>query len=144
MNYTITVLPGDGIGPEVITEAVKVMNAVGEKFGHIFTPQSGPVGGNAIDDFGTPLPEETKELCENTAAIVFGAVGGPKWDDPQAKTRPEDGILAIRKNLGLFANLRPLKIFAQVINYSPVRLSPNWVTNFQSEPPLACETPNFS
>ena len=121
MNYTITVLPGDGIGPEVITEAVKVMNAVGEKFGHIFTPQSGPVGGNAIDDFGTPLPEETKELCENTDAILFGAVGGPKWDDPQAKTRPEDGILAIRKNLGLFANLRPVKIFPQLINSSPVK-----------------------
>jgi len=121
MNYTITVLPGDGIGPEVITEAVKVMNAVGEKFGHIFTPQSGPVGGNAIDDFGTPLPEETKDLCENTDAILFGAVGGPKWDDPQAKTRPEDGILAIRKNLGLFANLRPVKIFPQLINSSPVK-----------------------
>ena len=88
MNYTITVLPGDGIGPEVITEAVKVLNAVGDKFGHIFTPQSGPVGGNAIDDFGTPLPEETKKLCENTDGILFGAVGGPKWDAPQATTRP--------------------------------------------------------
>lgn len=121
MNYTITVLPGDGIGPEVITEAVKVLNAVGDKFGHIFTPQSGPVGGNAIDDFGTPLPEETKKLCENTDGILFGAVGGPKWDDPQAKTRPEDGILAIRKNLGLFANLRPVKIYPQLINSSPVK-----------------------
>ena len=121
MNYTITVLPGDGIGPEVITEAVKVLNAVGDKFGHIFTPQSGPVGGNAIDNFGTPLPEETKKLCENTDGILFGAVGGPKWDDPQAKTRPEDGILAIRKNLGLFANLRPVKIYPQLINSSPVK-----------------------
>ena len=121
MNYTITVLPGDGIGPEVITEAVKVLNAVGDKFGHIFTPQSGPVGGNAIDNFGTPLPEETKKLCENTDGILFGAVGGPKWDDPQATTRPEDGILAIRKNLGLFANLRPVKIYPQLINSSPVK-----------------------
>ena len=121
MNYTITVLPGDGIGPEVITEAVKVLNAVGDKFGHMFTPQSGPVGGNAIDNFGTPLPEETKKLCENTDGILFGAVGGPKWDDPQATTRPEDGILAIRKNLGLFANLRPVKIYPQLINSSPVK-----------------------
>ena len=121
MNYTITVLPGDGIGPEVITEAVKVLNAVGDKFGHIFTPQSGPVGGNAIDNFGTPLPEETKKLCENTDGILFGAVGGPKWDDPQATTRPEDGILAIRKNLGLFANLRPVKIYPQLINSSPLK-----------------------
>ena len=121
MNYTITVLPGDGIGPEVITEAVKVLNAVGDKFGHIFTPQSGPVGGNAIDNFGSPLPEETKKLCENTDGILFGAVGGPKWDDPQATTRPEDGILAIRKNLGLFANLRPVKIYPQLINSSPVK-----------------------
>ena len=121
MNYTITVLPGDGIGPEVITEAVKVLNAVGDKFGHIFTPQSGPVGGNAIDNFRTPLPEETKKLCENTDGILFGAVGGPKWDDPQATTRPEDGILAIRKNLGLFANLRPVKIYPQLINSSPVK-----------------------
>ena len=121
MNYTITVLPGDGIGPEVITEAVKVLNAVGDKFGHIFTPQSGPVGGNAIDNFGTPLPEETKKLCENTDGLLFGAVGGPKWDDPQATTRPEDGILAIRKNLGLFANLRPVKIYPQLINSSPVK-----------------------
>ena len=121
MNYTITVLPGDGIGPEVITEAVKVLNAVGDKFGHIFAPQSGPVGGNAIDNFGTPLPEETKKLCENTDGILFGAVGGPKWDDPQATTRPEDGILPIRKNLGLFANLRPVKIYPQLINSSPVK-----------------------
>ena len=121
MNYTITVLPGDGIGPEVITEAVKVLNALGDKFGHIFTPQSGPVGGNAIDNFGTPLPEETKKLCENTDGILFGAVGGPKWDAPQATTRPEDGILAIRKNLGLFANLRPVKIYPQLINSSPVK-----------------------
>ena len=121
MNYTITVLPGEGNGPEVITEAVKVLNAVGDKFGHIFTPQSGPVGGNAIDNFGTPLPEETKKLCENTDGILFGAVGGPKWDDPQATTRPEDGILAIRKNLGLFANLRPVKIYPQLINSSPLK-----------------------
>ena len=121
MNYTITVLPGDGIGPEVITEAVKVLNAVGDKFGHIFTPQSGPVGGNAIDNTGTPLPEEPQKLCENTDGILFGAVGGPKWDDPQATTRPEDGILAIRKNLGLFANLRPVKIYPQLINSSPVK-----------------------
>ena len=121
MNFSITVLPGDGIGPEVISEAVKVMNAVGNRFGHTFNTTYGRVGGNAIDDFGTPLPDETVEMCRDTDGILFGAVGGPKWDDPRAKTRPEDGILAIRKSLGLFANLRPVKVYPQLINSSPIK-----------------------
>jgi 3-isopropylmalate dehydrogenase len=121
MNFSITVLPGDGIGPEVMAEAVKVMEAVGRRFGHSFDTRFGRVGGNAIDEFGTPLPEETAALCKDTDAILFGAVGGPKWDDPRAKTRPEDGILAIRKNLGLFANLRPVKVYPQLINSSPIK-----------------------
>lgn len=121
MNFSITVLPGDGIGPEVMSEAVKVMEAVGRRFGHSFDTKFGRVGGNAIDEFGTPLPEETAALCKGTDAILFGAVGGPKWDDPRAKTRPEDGILAIRKNLGLFANLRPVKVYPQLINASPIK-----------------------
>ena len=121
MNFSITVLPGDGIGPEVVAEAVKVMNAVGNRFGHSFDTAYGRVGGNAIDDFGTPLPDETVEMCAETDGILFGAVGGPKWDDPRAPTRPEDGILAIRKSLGLFANLRPVKVYPQLINSSPIK-----------------------
>ena len=104
MKYSIAVLPGDGVGPEVVAEAVKVIEAVGRNFGHAFELTYGRVGGNAIDELGTPLPPETEEICQNADAILFGAVGGPQWDDPQAKTRPEDGILALRKNLGLFAN----------------------------------------
>ncbi len=121
MNFSITVLPGDGIGPDVVSEAVKVMNAVGGRFGHSFDAEYGRVGGNAIDDFGTPLPDETVEMCRETDGILFGAVGGPKWDDPRAPTRPEDGILAIRKSLGLFANLRPVKVYPQLINSSPIK-----------------------
>ncbi|MCY4578946.1 MAG: 3-isopropylmalate dehydrogenase [Chloroflexi bacterium] len=121
MNYSITVLPGDGIGPEVVAEAVKVLNAVGNRFGHTFDTSYGRVGGNAIDEFGTPLPEETVEMCGETDGILFGAVGGPKWDDPRAPTRPEDGILAIRKSLGLFANLRPVKVYPQLVNSSPIK-----------------------
>jgi 3-isopropylmalate dehydrogenase len=97
------------------------MNAVGNRFRHSFDTTYGRVGGNAIDDFGTPLPDDTVEMCRDTDGILFGAVGGPKWDDPRAKTRPEDGILAIRKSLGLFANLRPVKVYPQLINSSPIK-----------------------
>ena len=121
MELKIAVLPGDGIGPEVIAEAVGVLEAVGRRFGHAFDLETGRVGGNAIDDFGTPLPDETVGLCRRSDAILFGAVGGPKWDDPDAETRPEDGILAIRKNLGLFANLRPVKVYPSLINASPIK-----------------------
>ncbi len=121
MNSTITVLPGDGIGPEVAAEAVKALDAVASRFGHDFDLRYGRIGGNAIDDFGTPLPDETLEMCRDTDAVLFGAVGGPKWDDPNADTRPEDGILAVRKGLGLFANLRPVKVFPAVVNSSPIK-----------------------
>ena len=121
MEFRITVLPGDGIGPEVIAEAVKVMESVGRRFGHSFDLSYGRIGGNAIDEFGTPLPDETLAMCRDTDAILFGAVGGPKWDDPRAKTRPEDGILAIRKGLGLFANLRPVKVDPALMNSSPIK-----------------------
>ena len=121
MRFAITVLPGDGVGPEVTAEAVKVMEAVGERFGHVFDARIGRVGGNAIDDFGTPLPDETLAMCRGVDAIVFGAVGGPKWDSADAETRPEDGILAIRKSLGLFANLRPIKVYPALINSSPIK-----------------------
>ena len=121
MDYTVTVLPGDGVGPEVVAEAVNVMHAVGHKFGHTFDLRHGSVGGNAIDRYGTPLPEETVELYQDTDAVLFGAVGGPKWDDPRAKVRPEDGILAIRKGLGLFANVRPVKVYPAIVNSSPIK-----------------------
>ena len=121
MNFRILVLPGDGVGPEVTAEAVKVMEAVGRRFGHAFDLSTGSVGGAAIDELGTALPDETMARCQDTDAVLFGAVGGPKWDDPQAKVRPEDGILAIRKGLGLFANLRPVKVYTALINSSPVK-----------------------
>ena len=121
MKFSIAVLPGDGIGPEVIGEATKVLNAVARRFGHDFEIEEGRVGGNAIDEFGTPLPEATEELISDTDAVLFGAVGGPKWDDPRAKTRPEDGILALRKMLGLYGNVRPVKVYPQLINTSPIK-----------------------
>ena len=121
MNSTIAVLPGDGIGPEVTAEAIKVLDAVGSRFGHDFDLRYGRIGGNAIDDFGTPLPDETLEVCDGVDGVLFGAVGGPKWDDPNAETRPEDGILAMRKGLNLFANLRPVKVFPAIINSSPIK-----------------------
>ena len=121
MKISIAVLPGDGFGPEVITESIKVLEAIGNRFGHDFQIKSGRVGGNAIDDYGTPLPQETIDTCSDSDAILFGAVGGPKWDDPNVDVRPEDGILAIRKSLGLFANLRPVKVYPSLINASPLK-----------------------
>ena len=121
MEFSITVLPGDGIGPEVIGEAVKALDAVGSRFGHHFDLRYGRIGGNAIDDFGTALPDDTAELCEGSEAILFGAVGGPKWDGLDATVRPEDGILAVRKGLGLYANLRPVKVFPAIVRSSPVK-----------------------
>ena len=121
MKASIAVLPGDGIEPEVISESIKVLEAIGNRFNHDFEIESGRVGGNAIDDYGTPLPQETIDTCKDSDAILFGAVGGPKWDDPNADVRPEDGILAIRKSLGLFANLRPVKVYPALINSSPLK-----------------------
>lgn len=121
MKTTLAILPGDGIGPEVMNEAIKVLATVANKFQHDFKLNFGKIGGNAIDDLGTPLPEDTLKLCKQSDAVLFGAVGGPKWDDPNAQTRPEDGILEIRKSLKLFANLRPVKIFPALINSSPLK-----------------------
>ena len=121
MKYSVAVLPGDGVGPEVTAEAVKVMEAVGDRFGHTFDLRFGKIGGSAIDETGTPLPEETSLMCRDTDAIVFGAVGGPNWDRVDAKVRPEEGILAIRKDLGLYANLRPVKVYPSLIDSSPVK-----------------------
>jgi 3-isopropylmalate dehydrogenase len=121
MKFEIAVLPGDGVGPEVIGETVKVLEAVEGRFGHEFQLRYGRIGGNAIDDFGAALPDETASICRDADAILFGAVGGPKWDDPAADIRPEDGILALRKGLGLYANLRPVKVFPALIGSSPVK-----------------------
>lgn len=121
MEFKIAVLPGDGVGAEVIAEGVRVLEVVGKKFGHLFHYRHGDVGGIAIDRHGIPLPDESLSLAKGSDAILFGAVGGPKWDDPRAKVRPEDGLLALRKALGLFANLRPVKVYPQLVDSSPVR-----------------------
>ncbi len=121
MRFHIAVLPGDGIGPEVIQEAVKALERVGRQYGHTFDLSYAPVGGNAIDRYGTALPQETLDLARRADAVLFGAVGGPKWDDPQAAVRPEDGILGLRKGLGLFANLRPVKVYPFLLHASPLK-----------------------
>ncbi|MSQ12359.1 MAG: 3-isopropylmalate dehydrogenase [Dehalococcoidia bacterium] len=123
MEYRIAVLGGDGIGPEVTAEAVRVLKVVGAKRGHSFRFTEGPIGGNAIDRFGTALPEETVRLVKQSDAVLLGAVGGPKWDDPRAATRPEAGLLALRKTMGVFANLRPVKVFPQLLGASPLKPS---------------------
>ncbi len=110
MQFELAVLPGDGVGPEVTAEAIKVLEAVSKRFDHSFKLHYGLVGGVAIDQEGTALPEDTLKMCRDSDAVLLGAVGGPKWDDPQAKVHPEDGLLALRKGLGLFANLRPVKV----------------------------------
>ena len=121
MQANIVLLPGDGIGPEIITEAKRVLDKVAERFGHEFTFQSHLMGGCAIDDCGEPLPDVTLDACKSADAILLGAVGGPKWDDPRAKTRPEVGLLKIRKELGLFANLRPITPHPALIDASPLK-----------------------
>jgi len=121
MEARIAVLPGDGIGPEVVAEAVKVLRRVAEVYGHSFEFEEGLVGGIALDETGEPLPAETLALCRRSDAVLLGAVGGPKWDDPRAPVRPEQGLLGLRKGLGLFANLRPVKPYPQLVHASPLR-----------------------
>ncbi len=123
MDAHLVLLPGDGIGPEVVAEAERVLKRIADKFGHHFHTQRMPMGGNAIDSHGDPLPDETLTACRNAQAILLGAVGGPRWDDPQAKTRPEAGLLRIRKELGLFANLRPIKPSPYLVDASPLKAS---------------------
>ncbi len=122
MNFNIAVLPGDGIGPEIINEAVKVLDAVAKKYNHSFNYKTGLIGAAAIDAVGKPYPEETHELCINSDAILFGTIGDPKYDnDPKAKIRPEQGLLKMRKELGLFANIRPVTTFKELIHKSPLK-----------------------
>lgn len=117
----IAVLPGDGVGPEIIREALKVLRQVAALFGLPLQFQEGIVGGIAIDHCGTPLPPETGRLCRAADAILFGAVGGPQWDSLPVDRRPERGLLALRKELGLYANLRPVKLFAPLVDTSPLK-----------------------
>jgi len=116
VNLNLIVLPGDGVGPEVIDEAVKILRAVGKRYGHSFNLNTRLVGGAAIDVEGVAVSSDTLDLCKKADAVLFGAVGGPKWDDPLAKVRPEDGLLELRKGLGLFANLRPVKVFPVLVD----------------------------
>lgn len=121
MHANIVLLPGDGIGPEVLAEGARVLTAVAERAGHQFEMASYPIGGCAIDEFGTALPDQTLAAARKAQAILLGAVGGPKWDDPSAKTRPEAGLLKIRKELGLFANLRPISVLPELVQFSPLK-----------------------
>jgi 3-isopropylmalate dehydrogenase len=116
MEFNIAVLPGDGVGPEVVGEALKVLQIVGGKFGHGFRLNDGLIGGIAIDTQGKALTTDTLRMCKQCDAVLLGAVGGFKWDDPQARIHPEDGLLALRKGLRLFANLRPVKVFPMLVN----------------------------
>ncbi|MBT3321020.1 MAG: 3-isopropylmalate dehydrogenase [Anaerolineae bacterium] len=123
MKASITLLPGDGIGPEVIAAAQKVLERIGEKFGHEFEMDSQHIGGIAIDETGGALPDETLASCKKADAVLLGAVGGPKWDDPNASVRPEQGLLGLRKELGLFANLRPVQPHPELMGASPLKES---------------------
>jgi 3-isopropylmalate dehydrogenase len=120
-NHRIAILPGDGIGAEVIAEAEKVLRTVSERFGHRLVTEKGMVGGVAMDRTGNPLPGATLALCQASDAVLFGAVGDPKYDDPQAKMRPEQALLGLRKGLGLFANLRPVHVYPALAEASPLR-----------------------
>jgi 3-isopropylmalate dehydrogenase len=122
MKLNIAVLPGDGIGPEIIEQAVKVTDAICKKFGHEINYKYGLVGASAIDRTGIPYPDETHDLCMDSDAVLFGAIGHPKYDnDPGAKVRPEQGLLAMRKKLGLFANIRPTSTFKSLVSRSPLK-----------------------
>jgi 3-isopropylmalate dehydrogenase len=121
VKATIAVLAGDGIGREVVPEAVKLLKAVGERFGHVFEFVSGDVGGQAIEKVGVPLPQETLTLAKQSAAVLLGAVGGPKWEGLEYSLRPERALLGLREQLGLFANLRPAKLYPMLAEVSTLR-----------------------
>jgi 3-isopropylmalate dehydrogenase len=122
MNKNITVIEGDGIGPEVTRQAVKVLNAIGARFNHTFNYTYRLMGAIAIDKTGNPLPDETIESCLNSDAVLFGAIGHPKYDnDPTAKVRPEQGLLKLRKSLQLFANIRPINTYTSLEHLSPLK-----------------------
>jgi 3-isopropylmalate dehydrogenase len=121
MKYDIAVLPGDGVGVEVMQEGLKCLEALGKRFGHEFAYKKGIVGGAAIDTKGTALPDDIIPMCKSCDALLFGAVGGPKWDIPTAKVRPEQAILGLRKGLGVYANLRPVNVYPMLENATPLK-----------------------
>jgi 3-isopropylmalate dehydrogenase len=121
VNAKIVELPGEGIGPEVTAEAQRVLAAVARKGGHTFETTEQLMGGCSIDRHGTALTPEALAACKASSAVLLGAVGGPKWDDPAAKVRPEQGLLALRKGLGVFANLRPVKVHPALVDSSPLK-----------------------
>jgi 3-isopropylmalate dehydrogenase len=121
MKARITLLPGDGIGPEVLDEAVKVLGAIAERFGHQFSYQEALIGGVAIHQTGSPLPQDTLDKCGDCDAVLLAAVGDPAFDDPTLKVRPEQGLLGLRKALGVFANLRPVKLYPQLLHASTIK-----------------------
>ncbi|WP_342513099.1 3-isopropylmalate dehydrogenase [Sporosarcina sp. FSL K6-1522] len=121
MEKRVAVLPGDGIGPEVTAAAVKVLETIGRRFNHTFHIEYGSIGGIAIDKYKNPLPDETIKLCEESDAVLLGAVGGPKWDQNPSELRPEKGLLAIRKHFDLFANLRPVAAVPALLHASPLK-----------------------
>jgi 3-isopropylmalate dehydrogenase len=120
-HFKIAVLPGDGIGPEIIDSALKVLDVVAKKYGLTFEYKFGLVGGAAIDETGDPLPQETLKICKESDAVLFGAVGGEKWDNLPTGKRPEKGLLRIRKELELFANIRPAKAYEPLLDASPLK-----------------------
>ncbi|MEG2651683.1 MAG: 3-isopropylmalate dehydrogenase, partial [Eubacterium sp.] len=121
MQYKIAVIKGDGIGPEIVDASTKVLGVIGEKYGHQFDLTNVLAGGAAIDAYGTPLPQETVDICKASDAVLLGAMGGPKWDHLAGDKRPEAGLLGIRKALGLFANLRPAILFEELRDASPLK-----------------------
>ena len=123
MEKNITLLKGDGIGPEIVSQAVKVLDAVAEKYGHKFNYTEVDIGGCSIDKFGVPITEEGMAKCKSADAVLLGAVGGPKWDNVDPSIRPEKALLAVRRELGLFANLRPTRLFPQLADSSPLKQS---------------------
>jgi 3-isopropylmalate dehydrogenase len=122
LNFNIALLPGDGIGPDVVHEAVRVLDVISSKYKHTFQYQERLMGGCSIDKYGTSLTDETLADCQASDAILFGAVGGPKWDDPSAKDRPERGLLRLRKGLAVFANMRPIKVHPALLDASPLKV----------------------
>ncbi|MDX6152067.1 3-isopropylmalate dehydrogenase [Marinococcus sp. PL1-022] len=121
MEKKIAILPGDGIGREVVEAAVQVLKQIETSFNHSFTFEYADIGGGAVDDYGDPLPAHTLDICKKSDAILLGAVGGPAWDHLPGEKRPEKGLLRIRKELGLFANLRPVRSFKSLLHSSPLR-----------------------
>ncbi|NFG23455.1 3-isopropylmalate dehydrogenase [Clostridium botulinum] len=121
MKYNVAVIPGDGIGPDIVTEAVKVLNVVGKKFGHKFEYEYVMAGGCSIDKNGEALPKETLDICKASDAVLLGAVGGPRWDDPDSKIRPEQALLGLRSGMNLYCNLRPAVLYEPLKNASPLK-----------------------